>query len=65
MWSTAQEDGAGQFKDPVLLDRAAAQGRVFVTHDADFLREAARRHAQSIAFAGIIFFAPLDVSKTN
>ena len=38
---TAQEDGAGQFKDPILLDRAAAQGRVLVTHDTDFLREAA------------------------
>lgn len=59
---TAQEDGAGQFKDPVLLDRAAAQGRVFVTHDTDFLREAARRHHQSLPFAGIIFIAPLDVT---
>ena len=59
---TAQEDGAGQFKDPILLDRAAAQGRVLVTHDTDFLREAARRHDQSIPFAGIIFIAPLDVT---
>jgi hypothetical protein len=59
---TAQEDGAGQFKDPVLLDRAAALGRVLVIHDTDFLREAARRNAQSIAFAGIIFIAPLDVT---
>ena len=59
---TAQEDGASQFKDPILLDRAAAQGRVLVTQDADFLREAARRHDQSIPFAGIIFIAPLDVT---
>ena len=59
---TAQEDGARQFKDPILLDRAAAQGRVLVTHDTDFLREAARRHDQSIPFAGIIFIAPLDVT---
>ena len=44
---TAQEDGAGQFKDPILLDRAAAQGRVLVTPDTDFLREAARRHVNS------------------
>ena len=28
---TAQEDGAGQFKDPMLLDRASALGRVLVT----------------------------------
>ena len=59
---TAQEDGAGQSKDPVLLDRASAQGRVLVTHETDFLHEAARRHEQSIPFAGIIFIAPLDVT---
>ena len=59
---TAQEDGAGQCKDPILFDRAAAQGRVLVTHDTDFLREAARRHDQSIPFAGIIFIPPRDVT---
>lgn len=59
---TAQEDGAGQFKDPILLDRVTAQGRVLVTHDIGFLREAARRRDQSIPFAGIIFIAQLDVT---
>ena len=54
--------GLGSSEDPILLDRAAAQGRVLVTHDTDFLREAARRHVQSIPFAGIIFIAPLDVT---
>jgi hypothetical protein len=59
---TAQEDGAGQFQDPMLLDRAATQGRVLVTYDSDFLREAARRRDQSISFAGIIFIPQLDVT---
>ena len=59
---TAQEDGAGQFTHAILLDRAAAQGRVLVTYDTDFLREAARRHVQSIRFAGVIFMAPLDIT---
>ena len=59
---TAQEDGAGRLKDPRLLDRATTQGRVLVTHDTDFLREAARRRDQSIPFAGIIFVPQLDVT---
>ena len=59
---TAQEDGAGQWQDPILLDRAGALGRVLVTHDADFLHEAARRRDQSIPFAGIIFIPQLDVT---
>ncbi len=59
---TAQEDGADQLPDSKLLDRSTAQGRVLVTHDADFLREAARRRGQSIPFAGIIFIPQLDVT---
>ena len=37
---TAQEDGAGDFEDPDLLDRATALGRVLFTQDDDLLREA-------------------------
>jgi len=59
---TAQEDGAGEFKDPGLLDRASALGRVLVTQDSDFLREAARRHDESIPFAGIIYIPQLDIT---
>lgn len=59
---TAQEDGAGQLNDSMLLDRAAIQGRVLVTYDTDFLREAARRRDQSISFAGIIYIPQLDVT---
>lgn len=59
---TAQEDGASQCKDSELLDRAGAQGRVLVTCDTDFLREAARRRDQSIPFAGIIFIPQLDLT---
>ena len=59
---TAQEDGAAGMKDPARLDRAAALGRGLVTQDADFLREAARRHQQSISFHGIIYIPQLDVT---
>ena len=59
---TAQEDRAAQFKDPELLDRALALGRVLVTQDTDFLREASHRHAQSIPFAGIVFIPQLDLT---
>ena len=40
---TAQEDGAGEFDDPRLLDRATELGRVLLTQDDDLLKEAARR----------------------
>ncbi len=38
---TAQEDGAGNFEDLKLLDRATELGRVLFTQDDDLLREAA------------------------
>ena len=41
---TAQEDGAAEFEDPQLLDRATELQRVLVTQDEDFLQEASRRH---------------------
>jgi len=59
---TAQEDGAGEFKDLELLDRASALGRVLVTQDGGFLREAARRHDQTIQFAGVIYVPQLEVT---
>jgi predicted nuclease of predicted toxin-antitoxin system len=40
---TAQEDGAGGFDDPRLLNRATELGRVLFTQDDDLLKEAARR----------------------
>ena len=59
---TAQEDGAGTFPDPELLDRATALGRVLFTLDDDFLREAARRQAAGEAFAGVIYAHQLRVT---
>ena len=40
---TAQEDGGRRLRDPALLDRATALGRVLFTQDDDLLREAAER----------------------
>lgn len=34
---TAQEDGAAEFTDPQLLDRATELGRAFYTQDDDLL----------------------------
>jgi hypothetical protein len=59
---TAQEDGADLFSDAALLDRATSLKRVLVSHDGDFLVEAAFRQKNSIPFAGIIYAAR---SKTN
>jgi predicted nuclease of predicted toxin-antitoxin system len=52
---TAFEDGRAKWDDVALLDRAAELGRVFFTHDRDFLRDAARRQRAGIHFAGIVF----------
>jgi predicted nuclease of predicted toxin-antitoxin system len=52
---TAQEDGASQWNDDALLDRAKAVGRVLFTQDDDLLQEAARRQRRGQAFAGVIY----------
>ena len=59
---TAQEDGAGELEDSKLLDRASALGRVLVTQDIDFLREAAHRQETSQYFFGIIYAPQLDTT---
>jgi hypothetical protein len=59
---TAQEDGADELEDSKLLDRASALGRVLVTQDIDFLREAARRQETSRYFFGIIYAPQLDIT---
>lgn len=59
---TAQEDGAGELQDSKLLDRASTLGRVLVTHDADFLQEAAQRQENAVRFAGIIYAHQLDIT---
>jgi predicted nuclease of predicted toxin-antitoxin system len=52
---TAYEDGAAQLDDESLLDRAAELGRVFFTHDDDFLAIADSRLATSRPFSGIVY----------
>jgi predicted nuclease of predicted toxin-antitoxin system len=59
---TAHEDGCVGSDDPVLLDRANALGRLLVTYDADFLREAARRSAAGKSFTGIIYANPNTIT---
>ncbi len=58
----AQEDGASQLPDPVLLDRATALGRVLVSQDEDLLREAHQRQQIGIAFAGLVYGHQLRVT---
>ena len=51
---TAQEDSAGRFDDPALLDRATELGRV--------LREVTRRQSTGKSFAGVIYAHQLNVT---
>ncbi|MGA1823401.1 MAG: DUF5615 family PIN-like protein [bacterium] len=59
---TAQEDKADNLSDPELLDRATSLHRTLFTFDDDLLVEAARRQHKGIAFAGVIYAHPLQVS---
>jgi len=59
---TAYEDGASEFEDPVLLDRANALGRVLFTRNDDLLAEARRRQREGISFGGVIYAHQLRVS---
>jgi hypothetical protein len=51
---TAQEDGAGEFSDSDLLDRATVLGRVLFSQDEDLLGEAAQRQRSGRSFAGVV-----------
>lgn len=59
---TAQEDSATHLSDKQLLDRCQAYRRVFVTFDKDLLREAAQRQKKGVAFAGVIYAHPLQIT---
>jgi hypothetical protein len=59
---TAQEDGAGRFSDPKMLDRAAELGRIVFTRDADFLAEGVRRQRAGLPFATIVYAHQQSVS---
>ncbi|CAN5116582.1 MAG: DUF5615 family PIN-like protein [Pyrinomonadaceae bacterium] len=59
---TAQEDGAGGFADPALLDRATELRRVLFTQDDDLLREAKRRQQTGQSFAGVVYAHQLNIT---
>lgn len=59
---TAHEDDHHTVDDPSLLDRATELGRIIVTRDDDFLREAQRRQQAGISFGGVIYAHQLRVS---
>jgi len=59
---TAQEDGAAELDDPILLDRSTSLRRVLFSQDDDLLREAARRQKVGEKFAGIIYAHQLNIT---
>ncbi|HEY3288505.1 MAG TPA: DUF5615 family PIN-like protein [Anaerolineae bacterium] len=59
---TAFEDGASEWNDSAVLDRATELGRVVFTQDDDFLVEANRRVHLGIAFGGIVYAHQMRVS---
>ena len=59
---TVQEDGMDRQPDSVLMDRATAMGRLVVTFDPDFLREAHRRQIEGSVFSGVVFARQTRIS---
>ena len=59
---TAQEDGAAELDDALLLDRATSVGRILFSQDDDLLREAARRQQAGEKFTGIIYAHQLNIT---
>ena len=59
---TAQEDGATEFEDPKLLDRATQLSRVLFSQDDDLLREATKRQQTGEHFAGVIYAHQLNIT---
>jgi predicted nuclease of predicted toxin-antitoxin system len=59
---TAAEDGADEFRDPALLERATELDRVLFTQDDDFLTEATRRQRRGQTFTGVIYAHQLRIS---
>jgi predicted nuclease of predicted toxin-antitoxin system len=58
----AQDDGAHELDDALLLDRANELERVLVSSDKDFLVEVQQRQSKVIDFAGVIHYRPARVS---
>jgi hypothetical protein len=51
----AQEDGAAELEDALLLDRATELGCPLYTQDDDLLGEAHQRQIEGFAFSGVIY----------
>ncbi len=56
---TAQQDGTADWDDGPLLERATKLGRVFVSQDADLLREASIRPND---FCGVVYAHQLRIT---
>jgi predicted nuclease of predicted toxin-antitoxin system len=59
---TAYEDGASEFEDGKLLDRASELGRVLFTRDDDLLAEATTRQRAAVSFCGVVYAHQLRVA---
>lgn len=59
---TIQADQRRGSHDLDVLDRATELGRVLLTHDEDFLREASIRQKSGVEFSGAIYGHPLCVT---
>lgn len=59
---TAREDGAAEFADDALLDRATDLNRILFSQDDDLLREANKRQQTGETFAGVIYAHQLNIT---
>ena len=59
---TAEENGATQLDDEVLLDRATAMGRILFSQDKDLLAIAQLRQQAGREFAGVAYSHQLKIS---
>lgn len=59
---TAHEDGAAEWEDEEILQRATELGRVVYTQDDDFLELAYRWQSSSREYAGIVYAHQLNIT---
>jgi len=59
---TTEQDGAKEYPDSKLLDRAAALQRILFTRDRDFLKEVSYRQRNGINFYCVVYAHQLEVS---
>jgi hypothetical protein len=59
---TAQKDGAAEFPDDALLNRATSLGRVLFSRDKDLVAEAHKCQREGKSFAGVVYAHQLRVT---